>query len=56
MKNETDVLQGMLYPVLLKLEREGPVASDWGVSENNRRARTAAIMTRFFAARAGDLE
>jgi PadR family transcriptional regulator, regulatory protein PadR len=31
--------QGTLYPVLLKLEQEGSVASDWGASENNRRAR-----------------
>jgi len=33
------VNQGTLYPVLLKLEQEGAIASDWGVSENNRRAR-----------------
>jgi transcriptional regulator len=33
------VNQGTLYPLLLKLEHEGAVASDWGVSENNRRAR-----------------
>jgi len=31
--------QGTLYPVLLKLEQEGSIASQWGVSENNRRAR-----------------
>ena len=30
--------QGTLYPVLLKLEQEGSVASEWGASENNRRA------------------
>ncbi len=30
---------GTLYPVLLKLEQEGSIASAWGVSENNRRAR-----------------
>lgn len=30
---------GTLYPVLMKLEQEGAVASEWGVSENNRRAR-----------------
>jgi PadR family transcriptional regulator PadR len=28
-----------LYPLLLKLEQEGAIASDWGASENNRRAR-----------------
>jgi transcriptional regulator len=33
------VNQGTLYPVLLKLEQEGSVASEWGFSENNRKAR-----------------
>ena len=33
------VNQGTLYPVLLKLEQEGAISSDWGASENNRRAR-----------------
>ena len=33
------VNQGTLYPVLLRLEQEGAVASDWASSENNRRAR-----------------
>jgi PadR family transcriptional regulator, regulatory protein PadR len=70
------VNQGTLYPVLLKLEQEGAIASEWGASENNRRARfyrltregrkqlqvetqdwqqTAAIIGRFFAAKAEDL-
>ena len=31
--------QGTLYPLLLKLEHEGAIASDWGPSDNNRRAR-----------------
>jgi PadR family transcriptional regulator PadR len=30
---------GTLYPALLKLEQEGDVASEWGVSDNNRRAK-----------------
>lgn len=30
---------GTLYPALLKLEQEGYVVSEWGVSENNRRAK-----------------
>jgi len=34
-----NVNQGTLYPVLLKLEQEGAIASDWGVSDNNRKAR-----------------
>ena len=33
------VNQGTLYPVLLKLEQEGAIVSEWGASENNRRAR-----------------
>ncbi|MCU1227003.1 MAG: transcriptional regulator, PadR family [Edaphobacter sp.] len=70
------VNQGTLYPVLLKLEHEGAIASQWGASDNNRRARfyrltragrtqleaetrgwnqTAAIIERFFAAKAEDL-
>src|SRR5262245_25640242 len=31
--------QGSLYPALYRLERQGHVASAWGTSENNRRAR-----------------
>jgi len=34
-----DVNQGTLYPLLLKLEHEGAIDSEWGASENNRRAR-----------------
>jgi transcriptional regulator len=30
---------GTLYPALLKLEQEGDIASEWGVSDNNRRAK-----------------
>ncbi len=30
---------GTLYPALLKLEQEGYISSEWGVSDNNRRAR-----------------
>ncbi len=33
------VNQGTLYPVLLRLEQEGAIASERGASENNRRAR-----------------
>lgn len=71
------VNQGTLYPVLLKLEQEGSVTSEWGASENNRKARfyrltrdgrkqlqaetrgweqTSAIIGRFFAVKAEDLE
>jgi PadR family transcriptional regulator, regulatory protein PadR len=34
-----DVNQGSLYPALQRLEHAGLVESEWGVSENNRRAR-----------------
>jgi PadR family transcriptional regulator PadR len=59
--------QGTLYPVLLKLEHEGSILSEWGASENNRRAgqkrlqaetrdweQTTAI-ARFFEVKAEDL-
>jgi PadR family transcriptional regulator PadR len=31
--------QGTLYPALLRLEQRGSIASTWGVSENNRKAK-----------------
>jgi len=37
--NVLSINHGTLYPVLLKLEQEGAIASDWGVSENNRKAK-----------------
>jgi PadR family transcriptional regulator, regulatory protein PadR len=30
---------GTLYPALLKLEQEGYIAAEWGISENNRKAK-----------------
>ena len=30
---------GTLYPALLKLEQEGSISSEWGLSENNRKAK-----------------
>ena len=41
-----DVLQlnqGTLYPALLRLEQRGWIASKWGTSSNNRRARFYAL-------------
>ncbi len=37
--------QGTVYPALLRLEQKGWITSDWGVSENNRRARYYSITT-----------
>ncbi len=34
-----EVNQGSLYPALQRLERQGWITADWGVSETNRRAR-----------------
>jgi PadR family transcriptional regulator PadR len=38
-ENALDVEQGSLYPALHRLEDRGFVSSEWGVSENNRRAK-----------------
>ena len=44
---------GTVYPALLKLEQEGSIESEWGVSDNNRRAKfyrlSAAGRARFKA-------
>jgi transcriptional regulator len=36
---ELTVQQGSLYPALYRLEHQGTIASEWGESENNRRAK-----------------
>jgi PadR family transcriptional regulator, regulatory protein PadR len=36
---ELVIQQGSLYPALYRLEHQGAIASDWGESENNRRAK-----------------
>ena len=38
-KDVLQVNQGSLYPALQRLERQGWITADWGVSETNRRAR-----------------
>src|SRR5262245_61578884 len=38
-QDRLSINHGTLYPVLLKLEQEGTIASEWGVSENNRKAK-----------------
>jgi transcriptional regulator len=37
--NKLAVNYGTLYPALLKLEQEGYITSEWGVSDNNRKAK-----------------
>jgi transcriptional regulator len=34
-----EIEQGALYPALYRLERQGLLATEWGVSDNNRRAK-----------------
>lgn len=38
-KGVLEVNQGSLYPALQRLEKEGLIASEWGTTDNNRRAR-----------------
>src|SRR6204780_4261387 len=38
-QNLLAINHGTLYPVLLKLEQEGSITAEWGVSDNNRKAR-----------------
>jgi PadR family transcriptional regulator, regulatory protein PadR len=38
--------QGTLYPALLRLEQQGLITSEWGVSDNNRRARFYSLTRR----------
>ncbi len=38
--------EGTVYTALLRLQQQGAIASEWGVSENNRRAKFYSITTR----------
>jgi PadR family transcriptional regulator PadR len=40
------VEEGSLYPALYRLETDGAIAANWGVSENNRRAKYYEITRR----------
>ena len=42
-KDVLQLNQGTLYPALLRMEQEGWIASKWGVSEKNRKARFYSI-------------
>ena len=41
--DEVRVQEGSLYPALFRLEAEGCVSAEWGVSENGRRAKFYAL-------------
>jgi PadR family transcriptional regulator, regulatory protein PadR len=38
-ENKLAINYGTIYPALLKLEQEGYIASEWGVSDNKRKAK-----------------
>jgi PadR family transcriptional regulator, regulatory protein PadR len=38
-QDRLEIQQGSLYPALYRLERQGWIASEWGESENNRKAK-----------------
>lgn len=38
-KERLEIQQGSLYPALYRLERQGWIASEWGESENKRKAK-----------------
>jgi PadR family transcriptional regulator PadR len=42
-KNRLALNYGTLYPALLKLEQEGFISAEWGLSENNRKAKFYAL-------------
>jgi transcriptional regulator len=42
-KDVLQLNQGTLYPALLRMEQEGWIASKWGASEKNRKARFYSI-------------
>ncbi len=43
--NRLEIQQGSLYPALYRLEHEGWIAGEWGLSENKRRARFYRLTT-----------
>jgi PadR family transcriptional regulator PadR len=55
----SDVLalnQGTIYPALLRLEQQGCISSEWGTSDNNRRARFYSLTRRGRAQLAAEID
>jgi PadR family transcriptional regulator, regulatory protein PadR len=42
---QLEILQGSLYPALFRLEHNGLITSEWGESENKRRAKFYSLTT-----------
>jgi PadR family transcriptional regulator PadR len=38
-RNQLSINYGTIYPALIRLKQEGCIASEWGVSDNNRKAK-----------------
>ena len=51
-----EVNQGSLYPALQRLEKDGLITSEWGTTDNNRRARYYRLTTRGRRALGEELE
>ena len=45
-RNELDIVDAALYKSLHRLEQGGAIASEWGVSDNNRRAKYYSLTAR----------
>jgi transcriptional regulator len=44
-KDRLEIQQGSLYPALYRLEHQGLIESEWGASENNRKAKYYSLTT-----------
>ena len=44
-KDRLEIQQGSLYPALYRLEHQGWITSEWGASENNRKAKYYRLTT-----------
>jgi PadR family transcriptional regulator, regulatory protein PadR len=45
-ENELEIEEGTLYPALHRMEERGLIEAEWGMSENNRRAKYYTLTTR----------
>lgn len=43
--DQLEIQQGSLYPALYRLEHQGAITSEWGESDNNRRAKFYRLTT-----------
>ena len=55
-RNELEIVDAALYKALHRLEQSGAIASEWGVSDNNRRAKYYSLTARGRAMLRADAE